>query len=463
MRGFWNSLWLGLKPSAQFLVGAFLFAADRDKAGLFYALLLVWTLGYSICAVLIDRQIVVLAQQADAKPASAFRSLLPYLLGIALVLTALIGPAAAVVAHLPLGLCTLIVGAGALSGISEAAVWAILADQSRYRTLAGIRCLTVSIFVCLAVWAFRSGGANIMAAPIVGESLVMFLCVCTICGKEIFLSKPAEVNFGRALGFWMLGCLIYFYQQLDFWWTTAVLSKPDLAAYRLGATPRSFLLLGMSAVLQPILFRISSRSWQSERPQAQQSATRATDFLVAANSAFIVVSCAAFLLHPKGLGRYNEALQVAWALIAVYAATGWLGNLGSTLMTNHGAIRLPAMVVTASILSRAIVYGLLLHFGVLNLALLIASTETVAFCGQLLFWRYVLRSSIWVIEPGLNHRLVLRASLALASLGFALATKFSTTSLLLLIACHVAIAIHAGLQRAKRELQPDIELLQDAA
>lgn len=464
MRGLWNAIWLGLKPATQFSVGALLFAADKERAGLFFSLLLVWTVGFSLCAVLIDRQLVVLAQQADTKPSAAVRALLPYLLAVATIVAAIVVPIAAWLARLPVGICAIVVGAGALAGISESSGWAILADKAYYHVLAALRFVSSGIFVGLAVRAFEKGGGLEFVLPIVGDSLVMFAGLWLFCAFEIFRAQPAKINFLRAAGFWLLSWLVYFYQQIDFWWTSAALSKTDLAAYRLGTTPRSFLLLGMSAILQPILFRISSKSWHLERVSAQKAATRATDLLVGANALFIIITCGVFLIYPAAIAKYREALEVAWALTVIYAGFGWLGNLSSTLMTNHGSIRLPVVVITGSIIFRAAIYMVFMLFGSFNLVALIFITETLAALGQVLFLRHVVAKKIWSLDEGLRNRILLRCPAAVLSLGFALATGFSKTSLLVLIGLQSAIAVHAILQNVRTDsLQPDAQLLKDAA
>lgn len=465
MKGFWNSLWLGLKPLAQFLIGGLLFAVDKDRAGAVYTLLLVWTVGYSLCAILIDRQVVVLAQRSDATAASAVRALFLPLLGAATILAIAIFPLCAAIAGISLPLAFAIVLSGALGGISEACGWAVLASKDRYRVLATVRAAAVVTFVILAVWALKTGGQDHFAVPILAESLATFVLLFWLCRKEVCSAPRITFSISGIAGFWMLSVLVYLHQQFEFWWTTGALTRADLAAYRLGSAPRSFLLLGMSGILQPILFHISSRRWHERRRSSQQSALRATDVLAAINSLFVCVTVIAVLARPEIMARYGETLRVAWLVTACYAAFGWFGNLGSTLMTNHGAVKTPIIVILASIAVRTVIFCGLLWTNALDLTSLVVVTEAVSFLGQMAYWSYVKRSSIWVVGHAEKERLYIRAGCAVAAIAAPLAENFSGAGLYALLAGHLLIAVHAFARIAVNEpaLDADIQLLENAA
>lgn len=444
MRGLYNGIWLGSKPAAQFVIGAVLFASQREHAGAFYTLVLVWTLGYSLCAMLIDRQLVVLAQRSDAAPASAVKAVLPLQCMSAIALSLLLGSFAGAVFEIPLWLSISIVFAGAASGISEAGAWAILADAGTYATLARLRVVGVLVFSFLALAHQGS-----FAAAIIAESAFMFAGFVFICARTIYAAPKAKLPARNILSFWGLTSIVYLYQQLDFWWTATVLSAGSLAALRLGSTPRSLALLGMSALLQPILFKISSRDWSERRSSAQASAIRATDYLIALNAAFLLCTAAAYLSAPELFRRCEDALHVGWTVAAFYAAVGWFGTLGSTIVTNHGAVRLPTIVIACSIIGRGAAYGALMFFGSLNLINIVLVAEIASCCGNFAFWRYACENGLWKIESQVVQRLWLRAGIGLPCIGFLIVSGFSSAALIVLGVWQAVALLQMRRQHAK--------------
>jgi hypothetical protein len=465
LRGIWNSVWLGSKPAAQFLIGALLFASSRQLSGDFYNLLLVWSFGFAVGAALIDRQFVVLSHAADLRPGSVVRALAPFLIGTSAVVSLLGGPMASSLAGLPLWTAVATIACGGLSGVAEACFWAILADRNGYRALALLRVCTTTVFLSLVVLSLRQGGS--LPTAFFAEAAALWLVGAALVRRDLQVPKAKVtlrgsegITVARVLGFWSLTALAYLHQQLDFWWTSAALSRPELAAYRLGATPRSLLLLAMAAMLQPLLFRITSRTWRAERPHAEEAVRRTLNTLLAATSVYVVVSCLAVCLSDGFAGRFGDAIKVSWVLATSYAAYGWFGYLGSSVITNAGAIRLPIAVVITSLAARAAAYAVLMRFGKLSLPTLIAASEVLALGGQALFWKYISSKGIWRADSGTKTRLAARTLAAVAALAVAAATHFSPAGLLCMMATHVALGAHAAMGV---RLKPDLKQLENAA
>jgi hypothetical protein len=440
-RGLQNGLWLGLKPAVQFLAGATLLRQNPALAAEFYTLILLWTAGYEVCALLADRQIVVLANQARTKPLVAFRSLMPLLFGIGAVLAA----ACAVVGSQlteatffeAFAMCSL----GAVAGVAEGGFWAAAADAGRFRSLAGVRLLSTSAFLALLVAAAQGFGS--VAWALASESAVVTILFAMLHGGEIATAKPVRLPAVRVFGFYLVKIVSYLNRFVESWWAVAGLSGVALAAFRVGLAPKSFLMMAFTALVQPTLFRVSARDWTDRQRAAQREVMLAADLLVLLASAIVVFTSVAAILLPKLVEPYQSALGVAWISLAFFCGPGWFGMLASSLLTNWGAIRLPILATVGSVLARSGAYGLLLmgeRLGLLSMALI---AEGITAAAQNAFWRKALAANLWTLDGRFVCRVVGRTCITLGSLLFWLTTE-AILSLVVLSAAHALVAAEAA-------------------
>lgn len=430
-------MWLGLKPAVQFFAGATLLRQNPALAAEFYTLVLLWTAGYELCAIVADRQLVVLANQVNRKPLVAFRSLVPLLLGIALVLTtvcALIGSTLSAASFVTaLAIC----GLGAVAGIAEAGFWAGAADVGAFRTLAIARALSTGAFVALLVAAVNGIGS--VAVALAAETASITLAFAALFGREIASVRPVPLSAERVFGFYLVKVVSYLNRFVESWWAVAALSGIALAAFRVGLAPKSFLMMAFSALVQPTLFRVSASDWAHRRAEAQREVTLAADVLIVLASGAVALTSATALLLPSFVEPYKDALGVAWASLAFFCGPGWFGLLASSLVTNWGAIRLPILATVVGLALRSSVYGLLLwvdHFALLTMTIV---AEAVTAVTQNAFWRRVLAEKLWAIDTRTAHRALGRSCLSLGSLLLWL-TADGAIPLIVLCAAHALVA-----------------------
>ncbi len=442
-RGLQNGLWLGLKPAVQFLAGATLLRQNPALAAEFYTLILLWTAGYEVCALLADRQLVVLANQARSKPLVAFRSLLPLLLGVGTALAAACAVVGSSVTEATFAeafaMCTL----GAVAGVAEGGFWAVAADAGRFRSLAGARLLSTAAFLALLVAAAK--GVGNVAWALGAESAIVTILFAMLHGREIATAKPVRLPAVRVFGFYLVKGVSYLNRFVESWWAVGGLSGVALAGFRVGLAPKSFLMMAFTALVQPTLFRVSTRDWSERRGTAQREVVLAADLLIVLASGTVVFTTAAALLLPGLVEPYMSALGVTWVSLAFFCGPGWFGMLASSLLTNWGAIRLPILATVGGLALRSGAYGLLLWGDRLSLLQMALIAEVVTAAAQNAFWRRVLSARIWAIEARVGYRVLGRSCLALGALLFWL-TNEGILPLIVLCIAHALVAAEAAIE-----------------
>lgn len=440
VRGVQNGLWLGLKPAVQFLAGALLLPQNPALAAEFYTLVLLWSAGYELCALIADRQLVVLANWSKSKPLVALRSLLLLLLGVGVALAAVCAGVGSVLTEATFAeafaMCTL----GAIAGVAESGFWAAAADAGRFQSLALTRILSTLAFVGLLVSAANGFGS--VAWALAAESAVVTILFSVLHGREIATAKPVRLPSVRVFGFYLVKTVSYLNRFVESWWAVGGLSGVALAAFRVGFAPKSFLMMAFTALVQPTLFRASARDWADRQRTAQREVMLAADLLVALASTIVVLTSFTALVLPTLVEPYQSALGVAWISLAFFCGPGWFGMLASSLLTNWGAIRVPILATVGGVLARSAAYGLLLMGERLDLLSMALIAEGVTTAVQNAFWRKALAANLWTLETRTVYRVGGRSCLALGSLLFWLATD-GILSLVVLSASHAFIAVEA--------------------
>lgn len=447
-----------MKPAVQFLAGATLLRQNPALAAEFYTLILLWTAGYELCALLADRQLVVLANQSRSKPLVAFRSLLLLLLGVGVALAAVCAGVGSALTEATFveafAMCTL----GAIAGVAESGFWAAAADAGRFKSLALTRILSTLTFLGLLVSAAKGLGS--VAWALAAESAVVTILFLALHGRETARAKPVPLPAVRIFGFYLVKAVSYLNRFVESWWAVGGLSGVALAAFRVGLAPKSFLMMAFTALVQPTLFRVSARDWAERQRAAQREVVLAADLLIVLASGTVVLTSASALLLPKLVEPYLDALGVTWISLAFFCGPGWFGMLASSLLTNWGAIRIPILATVGGVLARSSAYGLLMLGGQLDLLSMALISEIVIAAAQSAFWKKVLAAQLWNLDTRLLYRVLGRSCLSLGSLLFWLATP-GVPSLVVLSAAHALIAaeavaeLFAGAQSSRRTPSAD--------
>lgn len=405
----WNLFWVGLKPAAQFLVGAVLLGFDATLSGEYYSALLVWTVGFALCAPIIERHIVSLAHRQNAPVGVACRALFWRIL--------LLGGAAAPLAAIAISWATsmsvlqalALLAPGVVSGTSEAILWAIHAENGDYKKLAATRGISVVAFTLLVACLAIYGNTILILAALGVESLIV--AGATVRELSKVKAQPFATEFKRLFGFWTLKIVSYVNQQTEAWLILGALSAPLLATYRVGSTPKTIAMLLGGAILQPILFRVGSQSWEGGRHAGQLQAQLATAVLIAGNSVVCLLILLAVGLFPQLHAPYGEAMQIAVVLGSVFSGFSWSSLLGASIVTNAGLIRLPIYAHLSSIAIRCALYAYLIANQTTSVLLVVLISESASFICTAIFWRPIIARKLWSPSPAGLSRWVLRGAL----------------------------------------------------
>ncbi|GIV01605.1 MAG: hypothetical protein KatS3mg015_0435 [Fimbriimonadales bacterium] len=336
---------------------------------------------------------------------------------------------------------------GAVAGIAEAALWSYCAEKGRFPVLAATR--TASTFVFTACLVLAARGALSLPIAIGAESGVVVLAFLTFVLPPAIHASPIPVRGKTLVGFWLIKVVSYLNRFVESWWAVAALSGVALASFRIGLAPKTLLLMGFTALLQPTLFRVSHDSWKDERDRNQLEARSSAEALVFFAAFGAAVLCFAFLLYGEALAPYADALVVAWIALAVFTGPGGFGMMASALLTNYGAIRVPLKMTWIGLGARSAVYALLLGTGRLSLAALALVGEIVTAGIQNSFWPAVLRTGVWKLKRREAFRVLGRSCLCLGALAFLLADPSRTTGVLVLGVSQLVVAADAATEMRK--------------
>lgn len=427
--GVWNLFWLGFKPAIQFLAGVVLLPMNPELAGAYYAILLFWTVGFSICALLLEKQIVVLSQQQNVTVPSVVRSLF----GGAFISGVVLSYVFSVIIFWLVGgeiwFVFTVVLIGSIAGICESFLWAILADKGRFLALAIVRVASVSFFGALLLWAILSNDAQLFAVPLGVECAFLCLGFVYLCGREIIQSPKTSLLLKKILGFWIFKVISYLNLYLDSWWTLRALSEPLLASLRIGSTPRIVFMLLMNSFAQPILFRITSQSWKSHKHSAYLKIRFINHLIFAFNCSLGCLTIIAYLMFPKILNSYYEALQVTWILCCAFGAFIWIGYLGWAIIVNYGAIKIPLSLTIFSLCVRSLLFLGLNAIGFLSIVTIVITSEFITFFNSVIIWNKILTLKIWELDKA--DKIIVIERFVLSSIAFTslIGLKFSKVSL----------------------------------
>lgn len=396
--GVWNLFWLGFKPAIQFLVGVVLLPINPELAGAYYAILLFWTAGFSVCALLLEKQVVVLSQQQNAIVPSVVRTLFggAFIFGIMLsyvlsvIIVWLVGG--------EIWFVFTVVLVGSIAGIFESFLWAILADKGKFLTLAITRIASVSFFGALLLWAILSNDAQLIAVPLGVECAFLCFSFVYLCGGEAIQSPKVSLPIKKIFGFWVFKVISYLNLYLDSWWTLRALSEPLLASLRIGSTPRIVFMLLMNSFAQPILFRITSQSWKNHKRSAYLKIRFINHLIFAFNCSLGCLTIIAYLMFPQILSPYYEALQVTWILCCAFSAFIWMGYLGWAIIVNYGAIKIPLSLTIFSLCIRPLLFLGLNAMEFLSIITIVIASELVAFFNSVIIWNKILKLRIWELD-----------------------------------------------------------------
>jgi len=426
-------------------VGAFLLPLDQEGAGKFYTFALVWTVGYSLCALTLDRHVVVIAQRSSHTTAEALRALLPWWIVFGTIACSLLVIPCSRLSGLAVADAALALGVGTLAGMAEAALWSSLAESSRYGALAAIRTTTSVAFVfCSIGWLLISFPVSHVHAFAL-EAILLVAIAGIVLFSPIARAAKIELNAKTVVGLWFNRAITYLSMQLDAWWTVVALSPILLAAYRIGTPLRSFILLLTAALVQTLVFKISSAEWTAIRSRVEASVQKVVSNGVAVSSGIASALAVCVILKLDFVATFETSIVVAWLVLSFHSGVGWFGMLGSTLLSNRGAIRLPIIATTVSIAIRSFIYAVLLSMDALNLATLIVSTEILVFGTQLLYWRQIVREGLWELTRSdyalLGARSLMAAGAIVASV-YASGGGIGQVSWVIL-GCHLALLTSA--------------------
>ncbi len=396
--GAWNLFWLGFKPAIQFLAGVVLLPINPKLAGAYYAILLFWTVGFSICALLLEKQVVVLSQQQNVMVSSVVRSLFWGSLIWGIVLSYVLSVIIFWLVGGEIWFVFTVVFIGSIAGICESFLWSILADKGKFLTLAIVRIASVSFFGMLLLWAILSNDAQLFAVPLGVECAFLCLGFVCLCGKETIQSPKISLSIKKVFGFWFFKVISYLNLYLDSWWILRALSEPLLASLRIGSTPRIVFVLLMNSFAQPILFRITSQSWKSHKHSAYLKIRFINHLIFAFNCSLGCLTIIAYLMFPQFLNPYYEALQVTWILCCAFGAFIWIGYLGWAIIVNYGAIKIPLSLTIFSLCIRPLLFLGLNAIGFLSILTIVIASELVAFLNSVLIWDKILKLKIWELD-----------------------------------------------------------------
>lgn len=437
----WNLFWVGLKPAAQFLVGAILLGFDATRSGDYYSALLVWTVGFALCAPIIERHIVSLSHRQNAPVGVACKALFGQIL--------LLGGAAALVAAMVISWTTsvpylqaiILLAPGVLSGTSEATLWAIHAENGNYQKLAATRTISVIAFTLLIAGFAASGNPLLIFTALAVESLIV--AGATVRELSKVRAQRFATEFRRLMGFWTLKIVSYANQQIEAWLIFGVLTAPLLATYRVGSTPKTIAMLLGGAILQPILFRVGSQSWEERRQISQLQAQSATSALIAVNSAVCFLILAAIVLAPELRPNYGNAMQIAVVLGSLFSGFTWSSLLGASIITNAGLIRLPIYAHLASIAIRCALYAYLVANQKTTILSVVLISESASFLCTVSFWRPILVSRLWTLSTADLTRWIFRGVLGALACYSAIIGWNSTLWIAATAVLHCLLAVEA--------------------
>ncbi len=426
-------------------VGVAVLPVRPGAAGAFYSFALVWSAGFSLCALTLDRQVVVLAQREGRPVADALRTLWLWWILFGVLLCAVLGYPASQLGDLSLANSFVALALGAAAGIAEAILWSLCAEAGKYKTLAALRALACGAFLVGAALWMSGAGERSVALPFLFEFVVLVVASIPVAAAPLMRATSMPLAPRTVLGFWMNRAVTYLSMQLDAWWTVVALSPVILAAYRVGTPLRSFILLSVAALLQPLIFKISSQDWSAHRDAAQRSVSRIVEGGVLISSLFAIALAITVLISSEVAERYAVSVTVAWLVLSFHSGIGWFGMLGSTLLANRGAIRLPLIVTVTSILLRSAVYFAFLSADSLDIVTLILATESLLFLTQLLYWKQVLKEELWRLNQRDFFSLALRATLAITAVVIVSTARQEnpTISATAIVSLHAVIVLHA--------------------
>lgn len=383
----------------------------------------------------------MIAQRSSQTTAEALRALLPWWVVFGVVACSLLTIPCSRLSGLAVADAALALGVGTLAGLAEAALWSSLAESSRYRALAAIRITTsVAFVVCSIGWLLITfPKSHIYAFAL--ETILLVAIAGIVLFRPIMRANRIELTAKTVVGLWFNRAITYLSMQLDAWWTVVALSPILLAAYRIGTPLRSFILLLTAALVQTLVFKISSAEWTSMRSQVEASVRKVVSNGVAVSSGFASALSVCVIMKLDFVATFETSIVVAWLVLSFHSGVGWFGMLGSTLLSNRGAIRLPIIATTISIAIRSLIYATLLSMDALNLATLIVSTEILVFGTQLLYWRQIVREGLWKLtrsDYGLLGTRSLVAAGAIVASSYASSAGIGQVSWVIL-GCHLTL------------------------
>jgi hypothetical protein len=441
LNGIFNAIWSGFRPIVLLAVGALLLPLDQEGAAEFYTFALVWTVGYSLCSLTLDRHVVVIAQRGSRTVAEALRALIPWWFVFGAIACIVLTIPSSWLSDTPLEVAVVALIIGTAAGMAEAALWAFLAEQSQYGMLAAVRLITSIAFVTFCVGWLSIGFPNSHAYAFAIESCLLIAIACFILLRPVARAPRIDLCPKTIFGLWFNRTITYLSMQLDAWWTVVALSPILLAAYRIGTPLRSFILLLTAALVQTLVFKISSTEWSSIRPLVEGSVRKVISSGVAVSSAIACVLAMFVIMRLDFVSTFGTSIVVAWLVLSFHSGVGWFGMLGSTLLSNRGAVRLPIIATTLSVVIRSSMYAVLLLMVALNLQTLIVSTEILVFATQLLYWRQVRREGLWNLTFTDYGLLAIRALIATGAIVAAVYASNGSIGQAswVILGCHLAL------------------------